>query len=114
MYWEANGEQVSSENPYSFVLEEDTELVAYFSGTGVDEMEQKFVVYPNPTRNLVTITGKNYKVAEVYNGLGQHVVSASGEDEQITIDLKDLPVGVYFVNITDKDGRKYMRKIVKE
>ena len=34
-YWESNGEIVSSENPYSFTLEEDTRLVAVFSGTGL-------------------------------------------------------------------------------
>ena len=114
LYWEANGEQVSSENPYSFVLEEDTELVAYFSGAGVDETEQSFVVYPNPTNGLVTITGQDLQSAGVFNTLGQQVAAAAVSGEQITIDFKDLPVGLYFVNITKKDGRKCVRKIVKE
>ena len=114
VYWEANGERVSSENPYSFVLEEDTELVAYFSGTGVDEKEQMLVVFPNPTTGLVNITGHEFKAAEVFNALGQHVATATGEGEQMTIDLNGLPAGVYFVNIFEKDSRKCVRKIVKE
>ena len=114
VYWEANGERVSSENPYSFVLEEDTELVAYFSGTGVEEKEQWFVVYPNPTNGLVTITGQELESAEVFNALGQRVATATGEGERLTVGLNGLPAGIYFVNVTDKDGRKCARKVVKE
>ena len=114
MYWVANGERVSNENPYSFVLEEDTELVAYFSGTSVDEKEQLLIAYPNPTSGLVNITGHEFKAAEAFNAIGQRVVTATGEGERLTVDLNGLPTGVYFVNITKKDGRKCVRKIVKE
>ena len=51
LYWEAEGEQVSSENPYSFILEQDTRLVAHFSGTGVAERESVCVIYPNPAHD---------------------------------------------------------------
>ena len=71
-------------------------------------------LHPNPTNGQVTITGKNLKQAEVFNTLGQCVATARGEGEQMTVDLSALPAGVYFVNITDKDGRKCVRKVVKE
>ncbi len=114
MYWEANGERVSIENPYSFMLEEDTELVAYFSGTGLDEMEQLFKVFPNPTTGQVTITGRDLKTAEAFNALGQHVATATNDGDRLTVDLGGLPVGVYFVNVTDEEGQKFVRKVVKE
>ena len=63
---------------------------------------------------LVTITGQDLKSAEVFNTLGQQVVSTTGEGERLTVDLNGLPVGVYFVNITDEEGRKCVRKVVKE
>ena len=71
-------------------------------------------LYPNPTNGLVTITGQELKSAEVFNAYGQRVATVQGDDEQMTIDLNGLPAGVYFVNVTDKDGRKCMRKVVKE
>ncbi len=71
-------------------------------------------VHPNPTTGLVTITGKDIKQAEVFNALGQHVATAKGEGEQMTVDISTLPAGVYMVNITDKDGRKCVKKVVKE
>ncbi len=114
LYWEANGEQVSSENPYSFVLEEDTELVAYFSGTGLDEIEQLFRVFPNPTTGQVTITGRDLKSAEVFNTFGQHVATATSDGDRLTVNLSGLPVGVYTVSVTDKEGKNSVRKVIKQ
>ena len=71
-------------------------------------------LYPNPTTGQVNITGQNLKTAEVINTLGQRVATAKGEGERIAVDISALPAGVYFVNVTDKDGRKCVRKVVKE
>lgn len=71
-------------------------------------------IHPNPTTGLVTITGKELKQAKVINALGQCVATVKGEGERLTVDISSLPAGVYFVNVTDKDGRKCVRKVVKE
>lgn len=71
-------------------------------------------LHPNPTTGLVTITGKDLKSAEVLNTLGQQVATATGEGETLRIDISHLPTGVYFVNVTDNEGRKCVRKVVKE
>ena len=71
-------------------------------------------LHPNPTNGMVNIFGLNLKQAEVLNALGQRVATAKGEGDQVTVDISDLPTGVYFVNITDEDGRKCVRKVVKE
>ena len=80
----------------------------------IEENEALVSVYPNPTTGQVTITGKDLKKAEVVNTLGQRVAAVAGEGERITVDINRLPAGVYFVNVTDKDGRKCVRKVVKE
>ena len=83
-------------------------------GIGESELTGFVTLHPNPTNGQVTITGKDLKTAEVFNTLGQRVAIAQGEGERMTMDISALPAGVYFVNVTDKDGRKCVRKVVKE
>jgi hypothetical protein len=71
-------------------------------------------VHPNPTTGFVTIAGENLRQAEVLNMLGQQVLSVQGEGNEFRIDMAALPAGVYFVNVTDDEGRKCVRKVVKE
>ena len=76
--------------------------------------EARVTLHPSPTTGLVTVMGKDLKSAEVVNMLGQHVAKAQGEGERLTVDISSLPAGIYFVNITDSEGRKCVRKVVKE
>ena len=71
-------------------------------------------LHPNPTTGLVTIAGENLQKAEVINLLGQKVLSTQGEGDELRIDMAALPAGVYFVNVTDNEGRRCVRKVVKE
>ena len=71
-------------------------------------------LHPNPTTGQVTIMGQDLKAAEVFNTLGQQVATASGEGETLHIDIASLPAGIYFVNVTDGEGRKCVKKVVKE
>ncbi len=83
----------------------------------VEEHENEEVpctFYPNPTTGLVTITGKDLESAEVVNTLGQRVATATGKGKTLQINIANLPAGVYFVNITDEEGRKCVKKVVKE
>ena len=83
---------------------------------GVNETESTALatLYPNPTTGVVRIFGKDLKAAEVVNTLGQRVATAQGKGETLQIDIANLPEGVYFVRITDEQGRKCVRKVVKE
>ena len=88
-----------------------TELV------GLEENKESALgatLHPNPTTSFATITGKNLQQVEVLNMLGQKVLNAQGEGNELRIDLATLPAGVYFVNITNDEGRKFVRKVVKE
>ena len=77
-------------------------------------LDNEVNIVPNPKMSTVTITGQDLKSAEVINTLGQRVATVKGEGEHLTVDISALPAGVYFVNVTDKDGRKCVRKVVKE
>lgn len=84
--------------------------------TGVEEDKTSAfaVVHPNPTKGSVTVTGQNLRQAMVTDLLGQQVLSVKGEGNEMLIDMSALPTGVYFVNVTDEEGRKCVRKVVKE
>lgn len=58
--------------------------------------------------------GENLKQAEACNMLGQQVLSVQGKGDELHIDMAELPAGIYFVTVTDSEGRKCVRKIVKE
>lgn len=70
-------------------------------------------IHPNPTDGQVDISGTDLKSAEVYNAIGQHVASAQADGGRLTVDLSGEPAGVYFVSVTDTEGRKSVRKVVK-
>ena len=84
------------------------------NSTDVNEYSIRATIYPNPTEGIVSITGENLRQAEVANMLGQRLFSVQGESDVLRIDMISLPVGVYFVTITDEEGRKCVRKVVKE
>lgn len=71
-------------------------------------------LYPNPTNGMVAITGENLQQAEIFNILGQQVLSVQGKGNELRIDMANLPAGVYFVTVTNEEGRKCVRKVVKE
>ena len=110
-YWESNGEIVSSENPYSFTLEEDTRLVAIFSSTGIEETDRNVSLYPNPAREKLTIESAEAAEVQVFNALGQLVKTVQNATE---VSLEGLPQGIYLLRVTLEGGKVFADKVVKE
>ena len=71
-------------------------------------------LHPNPTIGTFTVTGKALRQAEVVNTLGQRIITVTGEGDALQIDLQNQPAGIYFVNVTDAEGRRCVKKVVKE
>ena len=74
----------------------------------------KVKLHPNPTNGIVTITGKDLSSIEVLNIMGQTILKSEYSGDNAIIDLTGQPVGIYFFNITNKQGDKCTKKIVKE
>ena len=105
----------STENPFRFEIEEDTEIVALFSGMGVSEAESAVSVFPNPANSQVTVTAEGIRQVELLNLLGQKVASFDGNGSgSLTIGLSDLAKGVYLVTVKDMEGRSTTRKLIVE
>jgi probable HAF family extracellular repeat protein len=72
---------------------------------------KKLAVYPNPTKDMLTISGVDKpENIEVYNLAGQKVKTFAASDK---IDVSGLVKGVYVLQIT-ANGKKQNTKFVKE
>lgn len=71
-------------------------------------------VSPTLTDGVVTVSSKSVVELEVYNTLGQRVLTLQLCESTATIDLTDQPAGLYFINVADQEGRKCVKKIVKQ
>ncbi|MBR5214747.1 MAG: Omp28-related outer membrane protein [Bacteroidales bacterium] len=81
-------------------------------GEAVEEVtETSSMVYPNPVKDILTITADDVKQVVMYNSLGQIVKNVKSNDANISIDVRDLESGMYFVNIIDNSGNVTTNKV---
>lgn len=112
-YWQiiaknAGGSAVGS-SIWSFTTEDDPNL-----SVG-EESVNLFSVYPNPTKNQVSITTSlTIDSVEFYNQLGQRVMNVDGAGMlNNSINLSSLNTGLYYMNIS-AEGKKQTIKVVKQ
>jgi hypothetical protein len=82
-------------------------------GISIDGRFSRFsgiVVYPNPAEDLINITSNLDIKVNLYDISGK-ILRRNITDK--TIDLSDLPSGVYFLNI-EHEGNIYNKRIIKE
>ncbi|MBR5911766.1 MAG: leucine-rich repeat domain-containing protein [Bacteroidales bacterium] len=113
--WSINGQTVSTTNPYSLVVENGMEIVANFSGVGIDEdNENKIAVSPNPAKSLVNIECEDMKGITLYTMDGRVLRNYDGLDTNVfVLDMLGLSKGVYVLRIETSEGT-INRKIIKE
>ena len=110
--WTEDGEVVSAESEYSFVITEDMELVANFVEVeGVDEQyAQTLSLYPNPTNvNHPISLGMIYDKVEVYNSIGVRIADYSNVD---SIDGMEA-AGIYIIRVVNDKDVKFSRIVVR-
>ena len=91
-----------------------------FPNVGVPErIPMALSVYPNPTGDLLHIELSGTEIANValYDLQGRVVETRHGtslQSETATVNLRNVPAGVYLLRVRDAEGKEYMRKIVKK
>ena len=78
--------------------------------------ENAIIVYPNPTKDIITINSPSYfiKDVEVYDVRGRRMSQSIEEKTNIfSINLAPLETSIYFVRITTEKGT-VTKKIIKE
>lgn len=77
----------------------------------MEQKEEKIKIYPNPTRDLLTIEGMSENASiEVRNMSGQLLLTEKANSKNMTISLTHLAPGTYIVNILGAEGDLEERK----
>ena len=112
--WMEDGVIVSIENPYTFTMTGNRNLVACFGYYGVDDNELPDVeIYPNPVSDRLIIKCDGMNGVEIVNLLGQRVANKEVEGSETNIEICHLTMGIYFVSITFDSGKRCIRKVMK-
>ncbi|HLG36116.1 MAG TPA: T9SS type A sorting domain-containing protein [Bacteroidia bacterium] len=110
---------------WAVVFDIDTIIFTVQQASGlnqIDNSDQRIKIFPNPATTEVTINfGKaaRYDV-QVCNVVGEVLMhraltpnpSPSGEGSA-SIDVSKFTPGIYFITITDEEGNRMVRKVVK-
>lgn len=85
----------------------------WFAALGTNDVsELKFLMYPNPANDRITITGiQGIAKAEVYSYTGQIVANQNFSDTT-TLQL-NLPSGIYFVKVTSENKTTTQKLIIR-
>ncbi len=84
--------------------------VEYGESVG-ENIETANYVFPNPVKDVLTITADNVKQVVMYNSLGQVVKTVDANENNMKINVSDLENGMYFVNIIDNAGNVTTNKV---
>ena len=106
--WTEDGTEVSNDTEYTFVAIENRNIVANFDyEMAVADIENNRVkIYPNPVTGLLTIKGISLKTELIItNTYGEIVFKTVTKNNELTIDVSELPAGMYFIN-----GQKFIKK----
>ena len=70
----------------------------------VDELENSLKLYPNPTANVLNVEGEGMRSIEVYNMVGQRVMTMGVNGNKAQVNTESLNNGMYFIRIIANDG----------
>lgn len=70
-------------------------------------------VFPNPTKDLVCISGEAIQSIQIFNTSGQLIKSLTKVNSTQIIDVKDWPNGIYILEVELKD-KKVVKRFVKD
>lgn len=69
-------------------------------------------IFPNPTKDMVTIQAEGLKDVTVFSMTGQKLLTRQVDSNELTIDLSDLPSGVYHFNMATDQGIRVKKVIL--
>ncbi len=106
------------ENWSYYYIDDVTIVDCTGSGFGVGELTENegIEIFPNPATTILTLTltnGEGKKPLYIYNVLGEIVFSSSITKAKTEIDISNLPLGIYFVEV-QSEKKTARTKFVKQ
>lgn len=89
---------------------------AFNSGSSI--FVREMLVYPNPAKDILgvvtvgEILGKSIVIVDM-SGKVHKEVTVAENSHKTTIDITDMPAGIYLVNLTATNGKTYIQKFYK-
>jgi len=83
--------------------------------TEIPQVDNRITVHPNPTNNNLFVNGEGMQSLELYNTLGQRVLTQTIENSEFAeISLANLPTGIYLLRVRMNGGEVSVQKVVKQ
>ena len=87
----------------------------YLEAKNFEESNNKYLIYPNPSKGIIELKGDEYLVKhiKIYDNLGRLIKQLN---DRITknIDLYELNDGIYLINIETENGNFSHKLIIKK
>lgn len=77
---------------------------------GVENFENSLKLYPNPASSKLNIEGNNIASVDVYNTIGQLVVSQEVSGNHVQISTSGMSEGIYFIRIHGENGNTVTKR----
>lgn len=102
---------------YNYPIITNNEITSIAELLNINDVDftEKINAYPNPFSDLISFsTSDNIKSIEIYNALGQLVknVELIGSISEISLDMRNLPKGIYFAKIKG-ETKSSIQKLIK-
>lgn len=81
--------------------------------TGIKSLKAGYSLYPNPFSGVINLEGNGMESVQAFNIMGEIIYQAELRADKTSIDLSNLPIGVYYIKIKGSGGVK-TEKIVKQ
>ena len=82
--------------------------------SSVNETRYNFLIYPNPAKEELTlVTGSTNNLISIYNLQGILVKQLYVLDTESRINITDLAIGMYVIEVKNKANRSFQKFIIK-
>jgi hypothetical protein len=112
--WTSGSDTVSTDSVYSFIVTQDSNLVANFVVTSLVS-ENRYVgvtIYPNPAIDVVNILIDDVYRMSLFDASGKLIKEAVLHSKTNHIDISSLDSGVYLIKLTN-DRKIFIYRIFK-